>query len=264
MIGGGWSDLPTNSAYELMQATGKVYWGMAAKYEKGQDNNLPGSMLLLVENESEVFRSTALENGSLVISGNRAYFRGYGTLTRLYHSGTRPDARRFAFLVAATDGQLGTNTGPDLLRITIWVINADGSEGPVVFDNQVGCPLANLDENTEACSAINKGAIVIYKPGAGSTLFATEADSTASKLEAYPTTFSDRTILAFTAESNAAYSLDLYDLKGTLIQRIASGPAETGKLYEHELQANQIAKGLYLARLTTGGKVQTVKLVVQK
>ena len=60
------------------------------------------------------------------------------------------------------------------------------------------------------------------------------------------------------------YELELYDLKGTLVQRIAAGVVETGRRYEHEVRAEGMANGVYLARLTTADKVQTVKLILER
>lgn len=148
----------------------------------------------------------------------------------------------------------------------VWVINEDGSQGGIVYDNQVACLSSGSDKNMSQCSAIGQGSIVIHKPNARSlSRKALVSAENAPGLEAYPTAFHDRTTIAFALEEDVtAYTLYLNYLKGTLVQRIAAGTAEREKRYEYKLQAGNLAKGLYLGRLTTGSKIQTVKLVVQR
>ncbi|GAB3528726.1 hypothetical protein GCM10027443_07080 [Pontibacter brevis] len=270
VTGGGWIQSPANPAYEFMQQGGTVHWSFMAKYMKGAENRVMGATQLLLENGSLAFKGTTVLDRSLVITGNTAYFRGLGTLTYRDNTGRFvTDPRRFGYSVAATDGQHLNGNQPDELRIIIWEINQDGTQGPVVYDNQVACLSSSLYENLEPCSAIGQGAIVIHTPNTRSvsrkSVMAAEGAPVHPGLEAYPTAFHDRTTIAFAVEQNATpYTLDLYDLKGTLVQRIASGTAETERQYEHELLVRNLAKGLYLARLTTGSRVQTVKLVVQR
>lgn len=268
VTGGGWSDSPAYPDYALMQSTGKVYWGFAAKYREEEENQVQGSILLLLDTGSSVFRGTGVEDGSLVISGNKAFFRGHGTLTRLRGLTTRTDERRFGFLVAATDGQLGPDTGSDKLRLKIWAIRDDGTEGTVVYDNQVPCPSANQDDNAPACPEIDRGAIVIHKPNAKQFTYEHSLSAGvmlgADGLEVYPTSVSDRATVSFSLEGGGNYTLELYDMKGALVRRLAAGSAEAGKRYEHAFTVEDISRGLYLARLTTASKVQAVKLVVQR
>jgi hypothetical protein len=268
VTGGGWSDSPTHPDYELMQQGGRAYWGFGAKYRDKDSDRVQGTLLLVLESGTSVFCSTALEEGSLVIADGRAYFRGTGTLTYRGSGGLETDGRRFAYLVSAVDGQGEKPKEEDKLRLRIWVINEDGSPGETVYDNQVGCPSANLDHHAEACAAIDKGSIVIHKHGIGSlvNLFALSAAEgpQAQGLKAYPTAFSDRTTLSFATDFDSDYALELYDLKGALVKRLAAGATEAGKQNLYELRADDLAKGLYLARLTIGDNVQTVKLVVQR
>ncbi|WP_162056308.1 SBBP repeat-containing protein [Pontibacter pamirensis] len=264
--GGGRSDSPSHTDYELMQRGGNIYWGFVAKYRT--ETQVIGSALVILEAGPSIFRSTSIKDGSLVISGNRAFFRGKGVLLHQRGFYTQTDDRQFGYLIAATDGQFGSNTGPDQLRLKIWVINEDGTEGKVVYDNQTGCLSASLDNNAPACDAIERGAIIIHKP-LGRSLSSVMSQRaveqpTPQGLLAYPTAFSDRTTLSFVADSDTNYTLELYDLKGALVQRIAAGPADVGRRYEHELLAEGLSKGLYLVRLNTGDKVETVKLVVER
>jgi uncharacterized delta-60 repeat protein len=263
--GGGWSDSPANAEYELMRQGGMLYWGFVARFR--DEEKVQGSALVILDAGPTIFRSTSVEDGSLVISANRAFFRGTGVLLNQRGLDTDTDDRRFGYLIAATDGHLGPNTGPDQLRLKIWVMKEDGTEGEVVYDNQVGCTSASLDHNAPACSAIDRGDIIINKPQSGSLSSAISQNAVEPAiegLEVYPTAFSDRTTLSFATESETAYTLELYDLKGALVQSIATGQAEVGKRYEHELSAESLPRGMYLVRLSTGDKVQAVKVVVER
>jgi uncharacterized delta-60 repeat protein len=273
VTGGGWLQSPVNTAYEFMRQAGKAHFELMAKYRKGEQNLLQGETQLRLENSGLIFRSTGQEARSLVINENHAFYRGHGTLYHRNDQGQlERDPRRFAFLVAATDGAQGPGKGKgkstDFLRILVWELNADGTRGAVVYDNQAGFAGANLDENAHPVQPINGGNIVIHSPYLAQSnkhhALAGEGMPGRDGLQAYPTAFSDRTTLAFAAERETAYSLELYDLKGALVKRIAVGTAESGRRYEHEVRAADLGKGMYLARLTTDGAVQTVKIIVNR
>lgn len=264
--GGGWSDSPTNAGYELMRQGGMLYWGFVARYTG--EERVQGSTLMILDTGPAIFRSTSVEDGSLVISGNRAFFKGTGILFHQRGLDSDRDDRQFGYLIAATDGQLGFSSSPDQLRLRVWVIEEDGTEGAVVYDNQVGCSSANLDLNAPACSAIDRGDIIINKPQSNSLSSAISqnavVESATQDLQAYPTAFSGRTTLSFATASEAGYTLELYDLKGALVRSIAAGQTEAGKRYEHELSADGLSRGMYLVRLSTGDEVQAVKVVVER
>ncbi|MFD3003979.1 T9SS type A sorting domain-containing protein [Pontibacter toksunensis] len=80
----------------------------------------------------------------------------------------------------------------------------------------------------------------------------------------YPTSVSGRATVSFTLEEAGDYALEVYDMRGALVKRIAAGAAEGGRRYEHTLSVEGMSRGLYLARLVTGENVQTVKLVVDR
>ncbi|WP_345158346.1 SBBP repeat-containing protein [Pontibacter saemangeumensis] len=271
VTGGGWSDSPVNTDYELMQQKGRAYWAFVARYKESRPGGSAGDpvqgALLLVLESGQAFRTTSVEEGSLVIAGERAYFTGSGTLTRRGSGGLVTDPRRFAYLLSAIDGQLEGLREEDRLLLRIWVMNGDGSPGAVAYDSQLGCASASLEDNAPACQQIDKGSIVIHRGGLRSVsdLLATAAaEPTAQGLRVYPTAVSDRATVSFSLESASEYALEIYDTKGALVRHIASGSAEAGRRYEQEFSVEDMGRGLYLARLTTGEKVQTAKLVVER
>jgi len=267
VTGGGWLRSPTHPDYEFMQTSSRAYFGLMAKYKKGEENQVQGETQLLVENGTFYFRGSLHQARSLVITGNQAFYRGQGKVSYRDKAGKfTSDPRTFGFLVAATDGNFGKASGKDQLRIQVWEIRSNGSRGMVVYDNQAACA-TNLDDNATACQAIN-GNIIIHAPNMmgeqNSKLIAAETPPAPAALEAFPTAFSDRTTVAFSTDQDTDYTLELYDLKGALVRQLAAGAAETGKRYEHELQAKGMARGMYLVRLSTGSTVHTVRLVLEK
>jgi uncharacterized delta-60 repeat protein len=271
VTGGGWLQSPVSMAHEFMHLPGKAHFELMAKYRKGEQHLLQGETQLRLENGHLVFRSTALEARSLVINQNHAFYRGHGKVSYRNDQGQLElDPRSFTFLVSATDGAQGPGKGKgtDFLRILVWELNADGSRGAVVYDNQTGFGGANLDENAHAVQPINGGNIVIHSPYLAQSnkhnALAGEGMPGRDGLQAYPTSFSDRTTLAFALEEDAAYSLDLYDMMGALVKQISAGEAKGGRRYEHELEAGVMAKGLYLVRLTAGNSSHTVKVILQR
>ncbi|MFD3003575.1 SBBP repeat-containing protein, partial [Pontibacter toksunensis] len=84
VTGGGWIESPAAPAYEFMQTSKRAHWSLVARYSKrnGEEDQVQGSTMLLLQAGSFTFRSTSYEPGSLVITGNRAYYSGRGTLTR--------------------------------------------------------------------------------------------------------------------------------------------------------------------------------------
>jgi hypothetical protein len=81
----------------------------------------------------------------LVISGNKAMFKGTGTIN---------GAGNYGFILAAIDGNLISKTTPDKLRIKIWNM----ANGEIIYDNQPGDP---VDANPTM--PVGGGNIVINK-----------------------------------------------------------------------------------------------------
>jgi uncharacterized repeat protein (TIGR01451 family) len=96
------------------------------------------------------FISTALDPGSLVVSGGQIQYTGSG---RINGSGN------YGFKVIATDGQFNGANKPDKFRIIIWKKNADGSRGATIYDSGYGTA-----ETLGSGTSINSpGQIIVLK-----------------------------------------------------------------------------------------------------
>ncbi len=111
VTGGGWFDSPAGAYTADPSLTGKANFGFVAKYKKGA--NVPdGNTQFQFEAGDLNFHSTSYE--WLVVAGNKAQFRGEGTIN---------GQGGYTFMIWADDDN------PDTFRIKIW-----GANG-TVYDN---------------------------------------------------------------------------------------------------------------------------------
>jgi hypothetical protein len=237
-----------------MQVGGKATFGFVAKYAKG--SQVAGNTDFQFQAGNLTFKSSSLTDARLVIAGSLANYKGVGTIN---------GAGNYGFMVAAVDGDYNKGTGPDKFRMKIW----DVASGKIVYDNQAGD-----GEDAAASTAIASGSIVIHnandKASAATASVRLLPDGSLNSslettaLTSYPNPFSAQTTLAFSFTQAQDYTLAIYDLKGSLVQRVQASRAQAGQRYEVSLDAQALSSGLYVARLTTDAGVQTLKLVVQK
>jgi hypothetical protein len=256
VTGGGWILSPVNTTLPYMQVGGKATFGFVAKYAKGSTSQVDGNTEFQFQAGNLQFKSSSLTAMRLVIAGSLANYKGVGTI-----NGTG----NYGFMVAAVDGDYNKGTGPDKFRMKIW----DVASGKVVYDNQAGD-----GEDAAASTPIAGGSIVIHNANDKASAATANASllpdgSLNSSLEAlalksYPNPFSAQTTLAFSFAQAQDYTLAIYDLKGSLVQRVQASRAQAGQRYKVSLDAQALSSGLYVARLTTNAGVQTLKLVVQK
>lgn len=148
-VTGGGSIQSPSGACQLARCTptvsGAADFSLVARYPKGATSPT-GNLDFTFPAGDLAFQSTHYR--WLVINGAYAQFSGEGTI-----NGTG----RFGFLATARDGQAPGGEGSDGLRIRIWVIDADGSAGAVVYDNGIG-----QLEDSHAATIPSGGNIVIH------------------------------------------------------------------------------------------------------
>ncbi|HEU5174860.1 MAG TPA: PKD domain-containing protein [Gemmatimonadaceae bacterium] len=148
VTGGGWIHSPSGACL-LADCTatteGKATFGFVSRYARGATTP-SGNTEFQFHAGNLNFRSTTYQ--WLVISGARAQYKGEGTIN---------GAGRYGFLLTARDGQVSGGGGADGFRIKIWMINADGSDGSVVYDNRIA-----EAEDSDATTVLGGGSIVIH------------------------------------------------------------------------------------------------------
>ena len=83
-------------------------------------------------------------------------------------------------------------------------------------------------------------------------------------LSVYPNPFTDRTTLQFVPAETGRATVEVYDLKGNLMRRLFTEPAEAGTQQTFELEGSGMAQGIYLVRLVSGRQVVKQKIVLSK
>lgn len=86
----------------------------------------------------------------------------------------------------------------------------------------------------------------------------------AVNLITYPNPAVAQTNIEFNMVNAGSYSLEVYDLKGTLVKVLAKGNSESNKLIYNELDVTSYAEGVYLVKLLTEKQVFTKRILVAK
>ncbi|MFD2245001.1 HYR domain-containing protein [Pontibacter ruber] len=252
VTGGGWIDSPPGAYVANPALVGKANFGFNAKYKKGS-NEVDGNTEFQFKAGDLHFKSSAHDAMSLVVTGYKAIYKGVGSING------RDD---YAFMVSVVDGNLKEQAEADRFRIKIW----DRRSGAMVYDNQLGAA-----DNADATTSIGGGSIVIHESksvSTGPSVKKLDAESVSepvvSNFDNYPNPFSGRTTIRFSFETEQKYALEVYDLKGALIRKVDVGVAEAGRVYEFDLEGQNMAEGIYFARLTSNAGVKTIKLLLKK
>lgn len=257
VTGGGWINSPEGALAADRTVVGKANFGFVSKYKKGS-SQVDGNTEFQFSAGNLNFKSTMHESGSLVIAGGKATYRGTGTVN---------GQTGFKFTIVAIDGDTKGTPNADKFRIKIV-----DSKNQVVYDNGLGSA-ENGDEATLLGNhGTGGGSIVIHEakeiaatPGGKKLETADQLEGLSSaRFDNYPNAFSDRTTIRFAFDTEEQFALEVYDVRGSLIKKVATGKAEAGQVYEYELDARNLAEGVYFARLITGTKAQSIKMILKK
>ncbi len=85
-----------------------------------------------------------------------------------------------------------------------------------------------------------------------------------SQVQSYPNPVLDKASIAFRLSNSEAYVVNLYDLKGNLVQQLGAGNAKAGKLVRVEFDGRGLHNGVYVARIQSPSGAKTVKLILKK
>jgi Tol biopolymer transport system component/PKD repeat protein len=134
---------------ECMTLAGLARFGFTSRYKPGT-NEVTGKTQFRFQAGSLHFQSDVYD--WLVVSGARAQFKGIGSIKGLDGS--------YRFMLTAIDGDINGGGGADKFRIKIWSINEDGSDGDVIYDNQVD---DDSSDSADPTTVITSGQITIQK-----------------------------------------------------------------------------------------------------
>ena len=100
-----------------------------------------------------------------------------------------------------------------------------------------------------------------YRQNSGSSVPETPALTAKSSLVMYPNPVRDEAKVSFELNNNAEVSLQVYDMSGRMVKTQALGSFTEGK-HEVDVTVNDLAKGAYVLRLTSGSVTSSVKFMV--
>ncbi|KAA9331801.1 Ig-like domain-containing protein [Adhaeribacter soli] len=83
-------------------------------------------------------------------------------------------------------------------------------------------------------------------------------------LQAMPNPFDQNTTVTFTMPEAGNYTLEIYDLKGMLVKRVAEGVAQANEQRSVEVKGTEWPKGIYMARLVTSSEIKVTRLMLVK
>lgn len=137
--------------------------------------------------------------------------------------------------------------------------NGKGPQTRCVNINKVGKLLAKgwtLGPCPEACpTAVKRGL-------AGSD--AMEATSSDNWLTAYPNPFNVSTRISFSMQDDSHAVLEVFNVNGSLITQLYNGNIEANQVYNFDFAGDDLAKGLYITKLTTPSGILYQKLMIIK
>ena len=155
---------------------------------------------------------------------------------------------------------VGYQTGAGLSG---W-LTADGSEWEKLnpaYGFAVEALTTERDQWTETLARLNKSL-----RQSGELEIPEVVEFTTGMRAAQPNPFNPMTTLQFTLKESGRVELDVYDLQGRLVKRLASRTYSAG---EHQLtwygrddDGREVSSGLYLARFRSGGFEKTERLVL--
>jgi VCBS repeat-containing protein len=105
--------------------------------------------------------------------------------------------------------------------------------------------------------AASTSSTVVVEPGAAPS-------AAAQQLQAYPNPVQRLAWLSFSLAQEQQFSLQLFDMRGSLVRILKDGTAQAGQRYEVELDALHLSEGIYMVRLVTKSQVQVTRISVSK
>ena len=79
----------------------------------------------------------------------------------------------------------------------------------------------------------------------------------------YPNPFNHRTTISYGVPEKSFVNIDIFDIKGRLVESLVSHEHENG-FYQQNWNGGNVASGLYFIKLSTGKKILTKKMVLLK
>ena len=150
-------------------------------------------------------------------------------------------------------GKLKVRTDPDL------------REPPEIPNTSSSPSLAsNEEETTSTSNAAAKAADTAQKQNAAAAALSKQTRAVPDEFSLgsnYPNPFRSSTEIRFGLPKAAEVSLEVYDMLGRRVARLASGQMEAG-FHHARLNGSRLSSGVYMYRLVAGNFAETKRMVV--
>lgn len=83
-------------------------------------------------------------------------------------------------------------------------------------------------------------------------------------LGAYPNPFAQNTLIEYTIPESATVSINIMDVRGTIISRLLSNQEQAGGTHRITFESDTLPEGVYICTLTTPNGRKTHKILKQK
>lgn len=135
------------------------------------------------------------------------------------------------------------------------------------FDN-CGILSMSMSKTVFSCADVGRNTVTLTVTDNNGNVSSatTEVIVRADMFFAHPNPFNPVTTIDFTIGPPGFYRLELMDMRGAMIYLLATGENKENAFLSHELDGNRdnLAEGVYVARLTTANSVRNIKLVLKK
>jgi hypothetical protein len=250
VTGRGWIHSPAGAYFADASLEGKASFGFVSKYTKGRNSisEVDGNTNFQFRNADFSFKSSDHDDMSLVISGDRATYKGVGAING---SGS------YKFMVVAIDGDMNGETKPDRFRIKIWESNSDD----LLYDNHMG-----ESDNSDATTELEGGSIVIHKPkGKNFTIREnTEVEALSIRnITAYPNPMAgDGFWINFSSEvGGQTFRARMFDFNGRLLVERQIEVDHGGGAQFWNLDHSGWDQGVYILKLQGPSKEYQIQLM---
>ncbi len=228
----------------------------------GASNVIPeNNILVIAENLNDNNNDGLVDNPDDESSGGtiRFDFNNYATVDSII---IIDNDENNSFIVVETMG--GNNitipipNGGDNARIAIPIGETDVEAVTVTFEKSGG--VADL----YFCADGNPTPVNSRRPAVAGGSGAAGGLEVANSLEAFPNPFLEATQLRFSMGVNARVSLKIYDLRGVEVANLFEGVVTEGEIKEVEFRPENMARGFYIARLTSEDGTRIDKKLIFK
>jgi PKD repeat protein len=237
VTGGGWIDSPYGAYPQQPDLIGKATFGFVSKYKQGRSKP-EGNTEFQFHAGNLNFKSSIYD--WLIVSGQRAQFKGEGTINGEGY---------YKFILTAIDGD---KTGADdKFRIKIW----DSYTSVIIYDNQLG-----VDDNNDPTTRLSGGSIIVHTSKDKNSTKSIETKSTLILSEFSLKTWPNPSDSYFNIKVKTINTTDrvfikVYDTNSRLVHF-----AEFNSNQEYQFGKN-LEGGVYFVNISQKNRLQSIRVI---